>query len=132
MATELPDMYLTALQVIADQSDGTENRNKIGVTVTTNGTVYSGQLVSEEAWIEDVLTNYLGEESSGSRIITDVFQRTRESVNALADNAEKRSALGEFIHLVDAKLVDGNSVTNIAPVRITRSSVTAWSFGVAS
>lgn len=130
MTKQMPDVYLMALEVIAEQSDGTPNRNSTGMTIASNGVVYSGNLISEEKWLKEVLEKVLHADTPGSRVLTQVFSDARDKLKKAEEFAENDGKFEEFLHLVDAKVMTGSSFTSVPPVRIKKSSVTAWSFGV--
>lgn len=132
MSNQLPDIYLMALEVLAEQSDGTPDRNSSGVTIASNGVVYTGELVSEEAWFNEVLKNVLPAGTPGTNVVTKIFSDAREKLVKASEDEENDGKFEEFVHLVNAKLMVGGTFGKVAPVRIKKSSISAWSFGVFS
>ncbi len=132
MSKQLPDIYFMALEVLSEQSDGTPNRNSSGVTVASNGVVYTGDLVSEEAWLKEVLETVLSSDTAGANVLKGIYSDARDRIAQAADKEENDGKFEEFVHLVNAKLMVGGTFDKVGPVRIKKSSISAWSFGVFS
>ncbi|GAB3621800.1 hypothetical protein GCM10027417_30620 [Glutamicibacter endophyticus] len=129
MQNKVTDLYLISLQSLVEVSDGTEEPNKSSITVACQGAVYSGSLVSEEAWRREILDNVLTASDTGTEVLSRVIESAAEQLSKISSKEENNGKLERYIHLIDAKLVSGAEVFDIAPVRIAISSVSAWSLG---
>lgn len=127
------DPVLVALRA-AFVDDGEEGGGSFGVTLSASGSVFSGTLVSAEAWAavyKEALTDTgrATETAVGQAVAQALTERSAE----WRETAARRKAAGlptpgaGVICLQDAYLLGGSVPVKLGLVRVLASEVDAWS-----
>jgi hypothetical protein len=96
----------------------------VGITLNLDGTVLSGRLVSRADWFERMAAGREEDDLAGQFV---------RSVSEEMDRLDREAGEGEsdedpeFLHLVDARLVSGDTTVGVGHWRCRVSDVSAWS-----
>lgn len=131
MAQKLQDLYLDIINRLTNIDTEGGSPSRYGLTVTSSGVVYSGYLVSETAWLESVTELLQSANGTGQDALIGALASVKEASDEALEDDSNREKMEEFCHFVDVSMVSGSSLVHLTPTRILRSSITAWSFGVA-
>jgi hypothetical protein len=126
----VPDAQLMAMVSFVETDPG----NSAGITISHNGSVVSGNLVSRETWLIRVRELMSTASGTGADAVAELME-------VVAESSDKRLAqliaegqtppLDYFFHLVDVTIV--SSGLHKVPVwRGQLSHVSGWSFGSVS
>lgn len=131
MTQKLQDLYLDVINRLTNVETEDGSPSRYGLTVTSSGVVYSGYLVSETAWLKSVTELLQSANGTGQDALIGALASVKEASDEALKDDSNREKMEEFCHFVDVSVVSGNSLVHLTPTRILRSSITAWSFGVA-
>ncbi|WP_334121845.1 hypothetical protein [Glutamicibacter sp.] len=132
MSKKLDDMYLHILNGMTDDETSSGDPVRFGITLNSGGVIYSGHLVSEATWHKAVISLIETANGSGQDVLRKAIEQVRETMIEVLAEDENMDKAEEFYHFVDVSIFVGGSLVKVSPTRILRSSVTSWSFGVAS
>lgn len=132
MTQKIQDLYLDVINRLTNLDTENGSPSRYGLTVTSSGVVYSGYLVSETTWLESVTELLQTANGTGQDALIGALASVKKTSDDALEDDSKREKMEEFCHFVEVSQVAGNSLVHLTPTRILRSSITAWSFGVAA